>query len=192
MSASPGPSGSVPPMLGFTVDDFWDALGDSPASSAAETWLQNLQAGGEMPTPQELIGLLSALLQERAPAPPIAAAALVAVNAIDALLIQDNPPDDKHFPHRPAAGAGRWEEDAKWVQCKSKMTHIVARLVDAQGNSIQGSALLTGGLEVQVTLVNASTGATIHHNPKKPNEPMLRGVAKGYFEPCAAASAWFL
>ena len=67
MSASPGPSGSVPPMLGFTVDDFWDALGDSPASSAAETWLQNLQAGGEMPTPQELIGLLSALLQERAP-----------------------------------------------------------------------------------------------------------------------------
>ena len=102
MSALPrNPSGSETSTLGFLIEDFWDALGDSPASSAAETaasWLQSLQAGGEMPTPEQLVGLLTALLQERAMpalALPNGAAALVAVNAIDAILLQDNPPGGK-------------------------------------------------------------------------------------------------
>lgn len=138
-----------------------------------------------MPTRQQLIGLLSGLLQEQAMAalaPTSGAAALVAVNAIEAILKQDNPPGDKAFPHHIALTPGQAPEDAEWQQCGSKFTHIVVRLENGQGKSLNGSTLQRGGLELELTLVNANTGATLDTQGK------LTGVAGGGFEPCAAAS----
>ena len=145
-----------------------------------------------MPTPEQLVGLLTALLQERAMpalALPNGAAALVAVNAIDAILLQDNPPGGKRFPHRVEMLT---DEDDLWAVCKSKFVHIVVRLVNGQGESIDGSTLQQGGLQLELTLVNANNRATLHHNPKKPNEALFQGVAGGSYEPCAAASTWSL
>ena len=189
MSASRSPSNSetstVNSIEKLSIDELLHALSDHPPSPAsvtaradAEAWLQHLRVGREMPTPQLLIGLLSALLQERAlsarPLTDDAVAALGDVNAIDAVLIQDEP-DYVHFPHR--------VDGENWEQCKSKMTHVGVRLVNpVSGDPVHGTAVQRGGLELMVELVNANTNETL-------NDPMLTGVAGGAFEQCAAASA---
>lgn len=185
MSAPPSPSNSETPTLNLPIDEIsglLDAFGDQPPSPAranAEAWLQHLEAGGQMPTPQELIGLLSALLQEQAlsarPLTDDALAALGDVNAIDAVLIQDEP-DYFHWPHH--------VDGEDWKQCKSKLTHIGVRLVNpVNGDPVHGTALQRGGLELKVELVNANTNETLH-------DPKLIGVRGGAFEQCAAASAY--
>lgn len=184
MSAPPSPSVSDTPTLEFefALEEILEDL--AQPSSVANLWLQSVQTGGPMPTRQQLIGLLSGLLQERARdmaalAPPSGAAALVAANAIEAILKQDNPPGDKTFPHHIALAQGKPPE---WQQCGSKFTHIVVRLENGQGESLNGSTLQRGGLELELTLVNAYTQGKLDTQGK------LTGVAGGGFEPCAAAS----
>ena len=180
MSAPPSPSNSEASTVNFTIDDLLEAVGEhppSPARARAEAWLQHLQAGGVMPSPQELIGLLSALLVERAQlARPLTdddLAALGDVNAIDTVLIQDEP-DYFHFPH--------FVDGEDWKQCKSKLTHIGVRLVNRAGDPVHGTAVQPGGLELKLELVNANTNETLQ-------DPRLTGVAGGAFEQCAAALA---
>ena len=64
MSAPPSPSNSEASTANFTLealaDEVLDAFGDHPpptARASVEAWLQHLEAGGVMPSPQELIGL---------------------------------------------------------------------------------------------------------------------------------------
>ena len=184
MSAPPSPSNSETSTVNFTLealaDEVLDAFGDHPpptARASVEAWLQHLEAGGVMPSPQELIGLLSAFLQERAlPPRPLtddALAALGDVNAIDAVLIQDEP-DYFHFPH--------FVDGEDWKQCKSKLTHIGVRLVSPAGDPVHGTAVQRGGLELKLELVNANTNETLQ-------DPKLTGVAGGAFEQCAATRA---
>jgi len=184
MSAPPSPSNSEASTANFTLealaDEVLDAFGDHPpptARASVEAWLQHLEAGGVMPSPQELIGLLSAFLQERAlPPRPLtddALAALGDVNAIGAVLIQDEP-DYFHFPH--------FVDGEDWKQCKSKLTHIGVRLVSPAGDPVHGTAVQRGGLELMLELVNANTNETLQ-------DPQLTGVAGGAFEQCAAARA---
>ena len=184
MSAPPSPSNSETSTVNFTLealaDEVLDAFGDHPpptARASMEAWLQHLEAGGVMPSPQELIGLLSAFLKERALSPrPLtddALAALGDVNAIGAVLIQDEP-DYFHFPH--------FVDGEDWKQCKSKLTHIGVRLVSPAGDPVHGTAVQRGGLELMLELVNANTNETLQ-------DPQLTGVAGGVFEQCAAARA---
>jgi len=180
MSAPPSPSNSEASTVNFTIDDLLEAVGDhppSPARARAEAWIVHLQEGGVMPSPQELIGLLSALLQERAlSARPLTdeyLAALGDVNAIGAVLIQDEP-DYFHFPH--------FMDGEDWKQCKSKLTHIGVQLVNRDGDPVHGTAVQPGGLELKLELVNANTNETLQ-------DPKLTGVAGGAFEQCAATRA---
>ena len=183
MSAPPSPSNSETSTVNFPLEELeeiLDAFGDQPPPSAlarAEAWLQHLEAGRAMPTPQELIGLLSAFLQERAlSAMPLADDALAAlgdVNSIAAVLIQDEP-DYFHFPH--------FVDGEDWKQCKSKLTHIGVRLVSPAGDPVHGTAVQRGGLELKLELVNANTNETLQ-------DPKLTGVAGGAFEQCPATRA---
>ena len=54
------------------------------------------------------------------------------------------------------------------------------------GQPVLGSTLQEGGLELQLTLLNATTGATLSdaHNPR-PQEGLFSGVAGRHFEPTA-------
>ena len=211
MSAPPSPSNSDTPTLGFCVEDFMVTLGlppgaiESPLSPAA-SWLESITNGGPMPDRAQLIGLLSGLLQ--AQTAPILAIALVPVAVHSTKLLQGanllEGVTTKHFPHVVEVVAGthiqpnelneaQWRpEGAQWQQCKTKMTHLEVRLVNERGESIKGSTLQQGGLELKLTLQNATTGETLkdEHNLHHPSEGLLAGVAKGWFETCAAASAW--
>ena len=187
MSAPPSPSVSSTPTLGIELEleEILEDLALPSPVASTNLWLQSLLSGGPMPTRQQLIGLFSALLQDRAMpalAPPNGATALVAVNAVDAILLQDDPPGNKKIPHLLVPKPGQAPEDAEWQQCGSKFTHVVVRLVNGQGEPLNGSTLQRAGLELELTLVNANTGVTLDTQGK------LTGVAGGGFEPCAAAS----
>ena len=184
MSAAPSPCNSETPTVGLTIDEavaaFSHALGSGPplsASETAEAWILGLEAGGEVPTREQLIGLLGALLQERSlPALTVTDGALGAVNAADAFLRVE------FVPHLVLPGD-------ELEQCQSKMTYVVVRLVNGQGQPIDGTTVQSGGLKLMVTLVNNTTGQTLQQNPKKPTQALLAGSAGGVYEPCAAASA---
>ena len=70
-----------------TMVAFLDALGSGQPLSASETaqaWILGLETGAEMPTREQLIGLLGALLYERS-LPALTDGALGAINAADAI-----------------------------------------------------------------------------------------------------------
>ena len=158
-----------------------------PPSEIAAAWILDLRAGGEMPTREQLIELLHALREqllqrERSlQALTVTGGALGAVNAnaADAFLRVELD------PHLMLPGD-------KLEQCQSKMTKVVVRLVNGQGQPIHGATLQTGGLKLKVTLINNTTGETIHLNPKKPTQALLTGSADRAYDPCAAANACFL
>ena len=179
---APSPTNSETPTVGFTMDEtmvaFLDALGSGQPLSASETaqaWILGLETGAEMPTREQLIGLLGALLYERS-LPALTDGALGAINAADAFLRME------FVPHLELS-------QDELEQCKSTMTKIVVRLENGQGQPIHGTTVQTGGLELKVTLINNTTGETILVNPKKPHKALLAGSAGGVYEPCAAASA---
>ena len=156
---------------------FLDSLPPLSARETAEAWLLGLEAGEEMPTREQLIGLLGALLQERSlPTLTVTDGALGAVHAADAFLRVEL------VPHLELS-------ENELEQCKSKMTYVVVRLENGQGQPIHGTTVQSGGLKLKVTLINNTTGETILLNPKKPTQALLTGSAGGAFEPCAAASA---
>ena len=170
------------PTVGFTMDEtmvaFLDALGSGQPLSASETaqaWILGLETGAEMPTREQLIGLLGALLYERS-LPALTDGALSAINATDAFLRVEL------VPHLELS-------QDELQQCKSTMTYVVVRLENGQGQPIHGATVQTGGLKLMVTLINNTTGETILLNPKKPHKALLAGSAGGVYEPCAAASA---
>ena len=137
-----------------------------------------LEVGGEMPTREQLIGLLGALLQERSlPALTVTDGALGAVNAADAFLRVE------FVPHLVLPGDELPGDELE--QCQSKMTYVVVRLVNGQGQPINGTTVQSGGLKLMVTLVNNTTGLTLQHNPKKPTQALLAGSAGGVYEPTA-------
>ena len=183
MSGAPSPTNSETSTVGLPMDEgliaFLDTLGSGPpplsASETAEAWLLGLEMGGEMPTREQLIGLLGALLYERS-LPALTDGALGAVNAADAFLRVELD------PHLVLPGD-------KLEQCQSKMTKVVVRLMNGQGQPIHGTTVQPRGLKLMVTLINNTTGETILLNPKKPTQALLTGSAGGAFEPCAAASA---
>ena len=179
---APSPTNSETPTVGFTMDEtmvaFLDALGSGQPLSASETaqaWILGLETGAEMPTREQLIGLLGALLYERS-LPALTDGALSAINAADAFLRVEL------VPHLVLPGD-------KLEQCQSKMTYVKVWLENGHGQPIP--TVQPGGLELKVTLINntTTTGETILVNPKKPHKALLAGSAGGVYEPCAAASA---
>ena len=200
LAALPSPSGSETPTLDELADDYAEELADDPdfldelgipaeatepPLSTVAAWLESLLSEGAMPSRSQLIELLRDLL--RAHATP----AFAMLNgAAAACLLQDNVPGD-HFPHLVDTKQGRLlPERALWQQYKTKMTHIEMLLVNGQGEPINGSTLQDGGLELELTLRNATTGETLcnEHNPKR-GEGLFTGVGRGAFEPYAAARA---
>ena len=160
---------------------FLNTLGSGQPSAASETaqaWIRHLEAGGEMPTREQTIGLLGALLYEQfLPGLNVTDGALAAINAAaDAFLRME------FVPHLELPGD-------ELEQCKSKMTYVVVWLENGQGQPIHGATVQPRGLSLKVTLINNTTGETILVNPKKPHKALLAGSAGGVYEPCAAASA---
>ena len=160
---------------------FLNTLGAGQPSAASETalaWIRHLEAGGEMPTREQTIGLLGALIYEQPlPGLTVTDGALAAINAAaDAFLRVEL------VPHLVLPGD-------KLEQCQSKMTYVVVRLENGQGQPIHGTTVQPRGLKLMVTLINNTTGETILLNPKKPTKALLTGSAGRAFDPCAAASA---
>ena len=190
MSGPPSPTAPSPTISETSTVDlprdegliaFLNTLGAGQPSAASETalaWIRHLEAGGEMPTREQTIGLLGALIYEQPqPGLTVTDGALAAINAAaDAFLRVEL------VPHLVLPGD-------KLEQCQSKMTKVVVRLVNGQGQPIHGTTVQPRGLKLMVTLINNTTGETILLNPKKPTKALLTGSAGRAFDPCAAASA---
>ena len=190
MSGAASPTGPSPAISETSTVDlprdegliaFLNTLGVGQPSAASETalaWIRHLEAGGEMPTREQTIGLLGALIYEQPlPGLTVTDGALAAINAAaDAFLRVEL------VPHLVLPGD-------KLEQCQSKMTYVVVRLENGQGQPIHGTTVQPRGLKLMVTLINNTTGETILLNPKKPTKALLTGSAGRAFDPCAQADA---
>ena len=148
-TATSSPSWQMqPPQLasGGLVPATMPGAASEPLAAAA-SWLESLEAGGPMPSREELIILLRSLLW-----PPVQAPA-PAAGPGEARLIQD-PHAPTSFPHvveiagvpvHPGEnnvwhGDRHQREDAQWQQCATKMTRFGLRLVDGQGSMVKGQS----------------------------------------------------
>jgi hypothetical protein len=160
------------------------AVAVTPKPNPVRTWLQSLEAGGELPNRAQLIGLLSGVLAaQEAGTPPTVEAAQIG----DVKLVQGDPTpwqQGSKFPHIVDTSSPNGEE--VWQQCKTKLTHVEVKLQNAAGQPVDGSKIQPGGLELELKLLNASSMEPLldAHNPR-PNEGLLLGRARGPFEPCA-------
>lgn len=143
------------------------------AVAVAREWIFRLDSGESVPSPQILIGLLSAMLSAVQQPTPTAAAA----NVGDVKLVQGVPiigPGSK-FPHV-VTECGQWE------QCATKMTHIVVSLQNSSGEPVKGSTVEPGGLELELTLLDVSGNKLATEQNMRNGKPLMSGSAHGPFE----------
>jgi len=159
------------------------ALADAAASGSAASLLALLRRGGDIPESARP-GLISVLEQyHRLSIEAIAASRTPAAAQMgNVRLIQCNiapPIAGSGFPHIVESnGAPSAEDEAcEWQQYKTKTTHIKVQLQDAQGQPVLGSTLQEGGLELQLTLLNAADMQPLS-DIHKPAKTRARGCSR--------------
>jgi len=146
-----------------------------PANKVAAAWIHHLEMGRPAPDAQTLIQLLKAMLNSRTirPTPN--------KNPGVKLILADS---GKKFPHHLETAKGTLTSDPTWTQCKTKMTHIIVRLVDENENPVRGTQIQKEGLQLRLTVHKISEPATplTDEDNRRINEGLFRGKSSGIFD----------
>ena len=184
MASSTDPEAAAGLLLGYAGVESREtppSVADSPATEVIKMWINYLQQGYPVPDGETVIRILQAAVQLQVPRSMYSASANQGFK-----LIMDQP-FGKKFPHLLDDANGTLsEEEAIWTQCKTKMTHIVVRLVNSQGEPVSGSTVQQGGLELRLTLHGENNESlTDESNPryKTTQEGLFLGRARAKFEP---------
>ena len=149
---------------------------------AAIAWIDHLRKGGAPPAGDALADLLHSLVASRVPRPPTSMTSPAGPPGVRMVLVDTAP----KFPHMIDTQNGLLSlDEGIWTQCKTKMTHICVRLVNAQGESVQGTSVQPEGLRLRLTLHKVSDfeeELDDDCNPRE-SEGLFRGRASGVFEP---------
>lgn len=173
------PAGAAGLLLGYAGVESHETpppVDDSSTEQVINMWINYLQRGYPVPDSETLIRILRAAVQLRLPPSANQGFKLIMEHSVG-----------KKFPHLLDDANGTLSEnDAIWTQCKTKMTHIVVRLVNSQNEPASGSTVQQGGLVLRLTLHGENDESlTDDSNPryKTTQEGLFLGRARAKFDP---------